>query len=240
MVNMSEENKLDWFDEEENDIWRIRTGKSKDRGPDWLKNDLISIGWGEVGDLREYLTEEGEIDDDKLEDEIEKHWDDEKGDIKGTLKRFYSKIKEGDLVLAYNNETLYGLGKVEDRYEFDSEIPKDDHPHIRKVSWLDGIIPTSKSKNELRSELKSGDSSFKVIPRGTLESVGGQGGDVSDYRKMKHLLQNWDYKDLVKLDTPQKALLENKRQVILYGPPGTGKTYKTKKISIDLLVGDNK
>lgn len=235
---MSEENDLGWFDEEKNDIWRITAGgRSKNRGEEWLDNDVISIGWGDVGPLSEYLTDEEEFDEDELEDAVENKkeehdYDQRIGHIKGTLKRFYSDINEGDLVLAYKDGILYGIGEVESDYDFDPEILKEGHPHVRDVRWIDGLIPTPISKDKLRLELENGP--FKVWAGSTLESF------KEDYGEMVELLQNWDKRESIASSTTQKTLLENKKQVILYGPPGTGKTYNTKKISVDLLVGDGK
>jgi hypothetical protein len=45
-------------------------------------------------------------------------------------------------------------------------------------------------------------------------------------------------RSLDKSKSEEISLLENKMQIILYGPPGTGKTYKTKRISIELIEND--
>lgn len=230
---MYKSQKID-FDTENNDIWRITAGGSIDRGPEWMDKGLISIGWGDVGDLREYLEERGEKDIKDLEEEIENaDYGQKLGRVKGRLTTFHSELSQGDLVLAYRKGIFYGIGKIKSDYKFDPEILDEGHPHIREVEWLKEVVPEPIDKEELRVELR--DEKYKVWAGQTLESVGG------DYEKMIELLENWSGHNSNgssnSFITSVQELLENKKQMILYGPPGTGKTYKTKNISIHLLSG---
>jgi hypothetical protein len=62
---------------------------------------------------------------------------------------------------------------------------------------------------------------------------------LSSFFYFKPMRNIWKIeRHLDKSKSEEISLLENKMQIILYGPPGTGKTYKTKRISIELIEND--
>lgn len=137
----------------ENRIWMVRSGSGSYLLDEFLKEEIVAIGWNDLGDLSNI----------KAYDELKELFktiypDDSQGRINqscGQLWRFLREFNVGDKVVTYDTSTrLYYLGEVISDYEYNITLT---HFHTRNVKWNDA--PTERdildpeSKNSLGSIL---------------------------------------------------------------------------------------
>ena len=93
---------------------------------EFLENNIIKIGWTDLGDLTEYN------DKDSIGEKLKELYDGDSSQKNNSkaLFDFVYEMKEGDYVLIKNGKyNLYGYGKVTSDYIFDGE-------NIREMEWI--------------------------------------------------------------------------------------------------------
>ncbi|HET8924279.1 MAG TPA: AAA family ATPase [Candidatus Acidoferrum sp.] len=123
--------------------WVIGASEGATRWDEFYKQGIVSIGWDELGDLRQYRSQA-----DVLRALKEKYEDE--GNPTNNAKScfdFAHTLKIGDGVFVKQGRTkLLGFGVVESGYTF--EPNRSSHFHIRKVQWLKkGDFPLPKDIN---------------------------------------------------------------------------------------------
>jgi hypothetical protein len=189
--------------------WRIGTTEgSHSHWPSMRKQERVAIGWPNLGDLTT-LNINGKK---TIQAEFKKHpeYASTANVISakaGEILSFYEEIKQGDIVLAQNGQTILGIGIVKDEYFFNDG---EEFPHERKVCWIK-FDPPFKNKDGLRSTVR------KITDPNTIKQV-------------ENILLNQLIKDEIqKMETKQPL------NQILFGPPGTGKTYHTIEKALQIL-----
>jgi 5-methylcytosine-specific restriction protein B len=186
--------------------WRI--GTTNETGKFWdlmLKENYASMGWAELGDLREH-NPKTKFDAANLLKKVGFYNENEglatrKG---GEVLNFYSQIKTGDVILAQEGHKVHGIGIVTNKYEYKAGLI---FPNIRPVDWK--IVEPENFNN----------------PLGPLTTV----FEISDadlIKKIEGLLSG------VKNNSNKFNMNLN---TILYGPPGTGKTYNTINKALEII-----
>jgi 5-methylcytosine-specific restriction protein B len=127
----------------ESSFWVIGASEGATRWDEFYNQGIVSIGWDELGDLKQYRSQA-----DVLRALKEKYEDE--GNPTNNAKScfdFAHKVKIGDGVFVKQGRTkLLGFGIVESGYTFDPN--RDSHFHIRKVQWLKkGDFPLPKGVN---------------------------------------------------------------------------------------------
>jgi len=212
--------------------WRVGT---KPEGAESIWESMksggfIAVGWGEVGDLSQFTNKSEWTQNRKALLQLqERHYPNDAPNVAsrwgGELLDFVASISEGELIVAGDGETVYGIGRVTGSYYFEKAEPSR-APHRRPVTWLsfdkwkmptkDGVRPVvselTKSPNLLEIEKRVQGGIPAVVPPPVVKArLDGVPGRV-------------------------QAILERKGQAILYGPPGTGKTYWARKTAFDLAA----
>ena len=127
-------------------LWLVRAGPHGEHEQTALDNNIVTIGWNEIPDIREVNDREG------LKDVyLRYHNTNEKkmriARMVGQLWDFAKEIKKGDLVaLPLKTKSGIAIGRVEGDYEC-KEIAEG-VKHIRSVKWLK-TIPRSQFDQDL-------------------------------------------------------------------------------------------
>lgn len=191
--------------------WRI--GTSDEDGNYWnvmLTNYWVSIGWPNLGDLREFEIK-NKNDIQKILQAKGSYVNDNKVASRkaGEIFNFYKKIKVGDVVLAQDGQEILGIGIVTEDYRYDNE---QSFPHYKPVDWKVNA-PSLTNKVGLQTTVYEIDNP-KVIR------------EIDDCLH-KNTISN-SMNDFLKPNLNQ----------ILYGPPGTGKTYSTINKALEIVCED--
>lgn len=182
----------------------------------------ISIGWPELGDLREY----GEIKKTEMRERIKdiiklKPTINSKdiGKITSCILTFYYNIKPGDIVVAIDKEKVLGIGKVVGGYEYIDTLK---WSHCISTEWL-----YIDDKGIRLPKLKEGSNTF-IYRYKDLDNI----ISIEKLKNKKPPSTRTEVGAIPKLSGiigDIQNILNRKKQVILYGPPGTGKTYYAEK-----------
>lgn len=136
-------------------VWGIHTMDD----PLFLNENLMAIGWEEMGDLSAI----GLSRDDYKEKYIATYPDAKKGSIvtsAGMLYRFVHEVQEGDYVVFPSKiDRKINIGIIESAYFYDDSAPL--YPNRRKVKWLKHLPRTAFSQGALH-EVGSALSFFQV------------------------------------------------------------------------------
>lgn len=118
-------------------IHRIVAGHEKQElyADEFLKTEVVAVGWGKVGDISDLTAEQ-------LQAECEKYDYENPTEAKNVLLRFRDKIKVGDPVIAYKSpNTVIAIGRiVGDKYFYNDKdylgsLKELAYPHKWKVNW---------------------------------------------------------------------------------------------------------
>lgn len=214
--------------------WRIETSDESSGDDRWqLMRDgsFVALGWPMLGDiswveakresrkkLKSLITQLHPNQDTPVDRECSQ------------IVQFVAEIAEGDIVLAANNMTILGIGRVGGSYEYHSEV---DIPHQRPVGWLtcnEWQMPESSEglQSSVRELAKFNVNLLAIEQRIQSPPKPVTGGDDPAPPKRPIRLSG--------IPGRIHSVLDRKGQVILYGPPGTGKTYWAEKTANDLAA----
>ena len=207
------------FSSKEPNYYRIGSTEGtdgKDILPEMLFNDIVSIGWSDIGDL-DLLESNDRPSINKKMLEMGYYVKDgvqSKSTVSkkaGEIFRFYKEIEPYDFVLVNKGEEVRAIAKIYgSNYVFVDGL---DFPHGRVVEWID------KNVKGLR------------IDEGNQTSVSKLGYDYSIQAIKNYLSKKIGQPDNEKKNIMNKTM-DNSLNTIFFGPPGTGKTYTTISESI--------
>lgn len=234
--------------------WAIGAGEGGYLWDDWRASGEMSIGWDDLGDLRDYDSKEA-IRQALLADTTNES--SRKNDALACWQ-FYQDIRPGDYVVAKRGRTrILGVGRVVGEYEFQPD--RNDFYHVRRVKWLlegnwertaDAGLPT-KTLTEVTH--------YKTFINPVLAEL----ENPAQLRRMESAPVKSEEKDAKKpapqpqparpaytfadaaadLFMPEAELaglltsLQRKKNLILQGPPGVGKSFVTRRLAY-LLLGE--
>lgn len=199
------------------DVWKISPGERGRLWDECREQELICVGWGEVGDLGQYES------DTELKNALDAHWPMTTGGHLRLARQLlaFRDLEPGDVVVANRGKSeVLGLGTVKKGvYYFD---PAREHPHVVPVTWDLSYAQTfdepqnawqqtfAKVPQTLMRRIRDGRS------RASADDVGSDRAERPD-----EVLQ-------------VESALKHRGQVILHGPPGTGKTRLALSVALAL------
>jgi len=193
--------------------WRIGTRDEKKQSywNDMKTQEMVCIGWPELGDLSEKEIQ-AKKDIVNLMDQAG-YYQDKKGTLTrkaGEVYQFFNEISVGDVVLAQDGESILGIGIVKDEYGYEESSG---FPHQLPVEWK-VFAPGFKNKDgKLTSVWKIAHSDIlKMVEQALLHP------------------QSFVQEGLSNRNIPLNQ--------IFYGPPGTGKTFHTINKAIEIINPD--
>ena len=111
--------------------WVIGAGDRASEWHEFYKNNLVAIGWDELGDLSTYESR------DQLQKKLEKIWptDARQSNNSRTCWDFVNKLQPGDAIFVKDGvKKAVGFGIVESDYRFEAERAA--YKHVRSVRWI--------------------------------------------------------------------------------------------------------
>jgi len=111
-------------------FWIYSPGENARKWDEFHSNNIMGIGWDELGDLAQYSDrEEVRTKMKELSDETKSYKNDSLA-----LWQFYCDIRDGDIVFTKKGvRQIIGRGIVESEYLFMPE--RNEYKHIRKIKW---------------------------------------------------------------------------------------------------------
>ncbi|MEA1012652.1 MULTISPECIES: hypothetical protein [Bacillus cereus group] len=119
-----------------------------ERFPAFRKDNFISIGWCDTGDLKEATLDE-------IRERLKKAYKYEGQSLStnlGLVNSFINVMNAGDIVLIRKEDTVY-IGEV-GQYKWEEKYLKDYMPHTRPITWINEI-PFEKFNAKIQSLLKN-------------------------------------------------------------------------------------
>ena len=185
--------------------WLYQPGENARFWDEFYNNNIIGLGWDEIGDLNQYLTK------DDITRALQYYYEPESSKKNDSTANYSFKelIKVGDIIIVKQGiSKLLGYGIVTSDYYYDAN--RDEYQKCRMVNW--------KLKGEWPTDHK--------LARKTLT-------DITKY-KSEHPNYQFYYErlmDMMQSNKVEEPITQyNKKPFplnqILFGPPGTGKTYE--------------
>lgn len=213
--------------------WIYSPGKGAKIWDECYDNNIMAIGWDEIGDLRNYDSK------DEIKQVMNKFYDPFRSYIHSACAtwEFANEMKPGDIVFAKNGmHLIIGRGIVKSDYIYDPQ--RKEFKNIRKVEWTD--------RGEWECSRQS--------PMKTLTDI----TSFTDYVEQLNLFFNSDMLDDVEtietsyptydkdrfLDSVYMndesyntlvSLVKGKKNIILQGAPGVGKTFAAKRLAYSMM-----
>ena len=189
--------------------WYCAPGENASQWDQWVSGGYISIGWDELGDLKNYPSQKAIQDKLDAQEAPGQHIDN--GKKAKTNWDFCSTIKIGDIILAKTGfKKLLGWGVVTSDYYYDDT--EEDYKSKRNIEWRSTDV-----KSNVDTCLG------KRLPQKTLTII----EDQNVINKIKDMYQFPE----ISIEGKYMPLLMANHNIILTGAPGTGKTYLAKKIA---------
>lgn len=120
---------------------------------EWINRGIISAGWNEVGNPKDYETK------DKLLIKCDEVYSKEapifRIQTEGQIWKFSKEINAGDIILSYRRtDEQYYFAIVLRSHEYIPEI-SNDYPNIIKVRWLQKTVPENVISTEIKNYYNS-------------------------------------------------------------------------------------
>ena len=219
--------------------WIYSPGDNACKWEDFYNAGVMSIGWGEIGDLSEYVSK------DAMKEKLKEFYGQQyshKMSAHATWQ-FANEMKPGDIIFVKKGMyKLIGRGIIEGEYEYQSYTDDDEYSNSRRVNWthigewehpgqavmktLTDITPYTEYVEKLNA----------LFTGSTPEDAGEVETSYPLYDVDKFLeevyIDKSDYDTLV-------GLIRTKKNVILQGAPGVGKTYTAKRLAYSMMGEKN-
>lgn len=219
--------------------WIYSPGDNACKWEDFYNAGVMSIGWGEIGDLSEYDSK------DAMKEKLKEFYGQQyshKMSAHATWQ-FANEMKPGDIVFVKKGMyKLIGRGVVEGEYEYQSYTDDDEYSNSRRVNWthngewehpgqavmktLTDITPYTDYVEKLNALFTDDFSEDVDEVETTYPSY-----DVNKFLEEVYM-DKADYETLV-------GLIRTKKNVILQGAPGVGKTYAAKRLAYSMMGEKN-
>ena len=218
--------------------WIYAPGDGAIKWEDFYRQNIMGIGWSEIGDLTQYAS---------------------KDDMKAAMKekidpsrpyknaahatwQFVHDLKPGDIVFVKKGmHQLVGRGIVTSDYFFDSSIDVE-YSNLRKMNWTDNCLeqPKDHPGQAVMKTLTDITSYTDYVEKLCALFDKDEDTDDDETPEVSYPLYDTDkFLDEVYMDEDSYntlvGLVRTKKNVILQGAPGVGKTYAAKRLAYSMM-----
>tara|TARA_Y100001970_G_C14240949_1_gene864872 strand:+ start:886 stop:2832 length:1947 start_codon:yes stop_codon:yes gene_type:complete len=200
--------------------WVIGCGLNANQWENFKSNNLVAIGWDDLGDLSKFKSKQDIFDQLKDKYRSDENDPDPRNDALCCYD-FVNTMKVNDIVFVKKGTSkLIAYGKIIGDYRFDDSLSE--YKNTRSVEWINivekEIKPiTGKTLTNFNKYPETVETFLKLMSKN--DDKNNDMDELKDTFFSEELFNNI-------VDT-----LKVKKNVILQGPPGTGKTFISKKIA---------
>lgn len=214
--------------------WIYAPGEGSCMWEEFYNSGIMAIGWGEIGDLREFDSKEA------MKVKMKKIYYENlsfKNAAHATWQ-FANEMKIGDIIFVKKGMyQLVGRGVVTSDYEFDEER-SDEYKNTRQVNWThNGQWPNPgqavmKTLTDITSYTDYVEKLNALFENESEE-------DVEEVEKTYPVYTKEDF--LSEVFMPEEeydklaGILRSKKNIILQGAPGVGKTFAAKRLAFSMM-----
>lgn len=218
--------------------WIYSPGDGAIKWEDFYRQNIMGIGWSEIGDLTQYAS---------------------KDDMKAAMKekinpskpyknaahatwQFVHDLKPGDIVFVKKGmHQLVGRGVVTSDYFFDSSVDAE-YSNLRRMNWTDNCLeqPKDHPGQAVMKTLTDITSYTDYVEKLCALFDKDEDTDDDETPEVSYPLYDKDkFLDEVYMDEDSYntlvGLVRTKKNVILQGAPGVGKTYAAKRLAYSMM-----
>lgn len=140
--------------------WMVRAGDSNELIPSWLKQQIVSIGWPDLGDPKTLMSKE------QLMTKADSVYSEEKPATRNSwvsqVWRFSREIEVGDKIISYSKEKReYIVGSVKKAHYYDG-ANDNPYPNTLDVTWESKTIERDELSQAAKNSLGSVLTVFRV------------------------------------------------------------------------------
>ena len=211
--------------------WMYASGENACKWPLCQKENLICIGWPEMGDLSAYSSL----------DEARRKMREVYPDIDSSFKHdglavweFARVMQPGDIIIVKQGKNkIVGRGVVKGEYQYDAAYG--DYPNLRAVKWThigEWTAPRDSVQKTLTDITKDSDyvKDLEALFSSNLST--GSKPSIRAYTEEDFLREVYLHRESYHR---MKTLLLAKKNIILQGAPGVGKTFSAKRLAYSIM-----
>lgn len=133
--------------------WMVRAGNDNELVDQFWNQKLVAVGWKAIDDISSLSSRSGVKE--MYKEAYPEHSRYRRDTNAGQLFRFAHEIIQGDYVVSYvKSEQEYLAGCINGPYQYRSDSPDVQYPHIRPVNWI-ARLPRDVFSEPARRSLRS-------------------------------------------------------------------------------------
>lgn len=233
-IPQAEEMKEELPESPTNKVWIYSPGENAFLWDECIKNGVMYLGWGELGDLSLYSSKE-----EMRQKLVDIHGSDSSYTNSALATwEFANEMKPGDIVYAKKGQKkVIGRGIVEGDYQFE-DSRNDEYKNIRKVNWINNEThdhldwpAVTKTLTDITKYANYSNQLAALFDNKKENIIDVEYAPYTKDNFIKQVFMSGEeYDKLV-------GLIENRKNVILQGTPGVGKTFIAKRLAY-AMVGE--
>ncbi|MBC3804916.1 AAA domain-containing protein [Acetobacterium fimetarium] len=218
--------------------WIYSPGDGAIKWEDFYRENIMGIGWSEIGDLTQYASK------DDMKAAMKEKIDSSKPykNAAHATWQFVHDLKPGDIVFVKKGmHQLVGRGVVASDYFFDSSIDVK-YSNLRKMNWTDNCLeqPKDHPGQAVMKTLTDITSYTDYVEKLCVLFDTDQNVDDDEMPEVSYPFYGIvKFLDEVYMDEASYntlvGLIRTKKNVILQGAPGVGKTYAAKRLAYSMM-----